>query len=82
MVLDRPRNNFSVYNVIVYELTTPMFDNENVVSAKSPSGIDDFLPSSWNLLSSRAIARTLRFCTFLMLGTTRPSGVSIAMPIL
>ena len=63
-------------------LTTPILDKEKVPPVMSFREIDDFLPSSWSLFNSLAISIILRFWTFLIFGTTNPSGVSMARLIL
>lgn len=68
--------------IFCHVLTTPIFESVKVPPDKSLIWNDEFLPAFCSLLSSFAICRTLRFCTCLMLGTTSPSGVSIARLIL
>ena len=67
---------------MISKLTTPMFDSENVVFDKSPGGMEDLLPSSWRRFNSLAISTMFKFWTSLTFGTIKPSGVSIAIPIL
>ena len=57
-------------------------DNENVVLAKSPSGIFPLFPASWSRFRSAAISKIDLLWHCLMLGTINPRGVSIATPML
>ena len=62
--------------------TVPMFDRVNVPPVKSLNGSFEVSPNDCNLFISVAISKILLFSTFLIFGTIKPSGVSIAMPIL
>lgn len=63
-------------------LTLPMFDKLKVVPDKSSVPSLPARPRACILFSSIAISKMLRFWTFFMLGTSKPSGVSMAMPML
>lgn len=63
-------------------LTAPMFDRLKVVPDKSPVPSLPVRPKACSLFSSAAISKILRRWTFLILGTSKPSGVSMATPML
>lgn len=64
------------------KLTEPMFESVNVPPLRSAFDSWPLFPIACKRFNSLAISTTDRFCTFLMLGTRRPLGVSIATPIL
>mmetsp|Transcript_22311 Transcript_22311/g.54510 ORF Transcript_22311/g.54510 Transcript_22311/m.54510 type:complete len:220 (+) Transcript_22311:180-839(+) len=62
--------------------TVPMLDSEMVPPRRSAGGSLPAAPSACRRVSSCATSNTLRRSTFLMLGTSRPCGVSMATPTL